>query len=142
MRKPNYADLGFATTMGPKLRKVVEDQLVIDLRNYGVDNPELRFDWSESCIEGKCTDYLDGSIDRFSGISIFDSHDNIVAEGWMEFIQEGDLFLVYWDTLSTFQVNKRIGGKQRPGIPDHIWAKIPDDIKPTYFTERKRGTTT
>ncbi|MCR8656711.1 hypothetical protein [Paenibacillus endoradicis] len=61
--------------MGPKLRKEVELQSVRDLSYYHIFNKEFRFDWSESCIEGKCMYYLDGSIDRFSGFTIFDAED-------------------------------------------------------------------
>ena len=38
--------------------------ILTDLGVYNVDITNLKFDWSDSCIEGKCTDHLDGSIGR------------------------------------------------------------------------------
>jgi hypothetical protein len=140
-KKPNYTDMGFARSMGPKLRHVVEEQLSTDLKNYFIDTPGLKFDWSDSCIEGKSTDYLDGSIDCYSSIYVFDNNDNLVADGWMEFIHDGNFFLVYWDMVTTYHMDKVLADKKTPGIPDHIWAKIPDDIKPNYIDDRQKSTT-
>lgn len=47
-----YYDRGMSGSMGPKLRRLVETQLIDDLKNYGLNNPNLKFDWSESCVEG------------------------------------------------------------------------------------------
>jgi hypothetical protein len=57
-KKTNYIDLGLSSPMGINLRKLVESQLLQDLINYGIDKLDLKFDWSESCIEGHDTDYL------------------------------------------------------------------------------------
>ena len=43
-QKPNYIDLGFASSMGPKLRQLVEQQLLADLSVYNVDITNLKFD--------------------------------------------------------------------------------------------------
>ena len=139
-QKPNYIDLGFASSMGPKLRQLVEQQLLTDLGVYKVDITNLKFDWSDSCIEGKCTDHLDGSIDRFSGIAIFDSNDKLIAEGWMEFIHDGTFFLVYWDYLTIMQSDKVVFDK-KGGIPNHVWTQIPADIQPNYVNDREKSTT-
>ena len=36
-RKPNYTNFGFASIMGPQLRKLVEDQLLNDIKYYGIN---------------------------------------------------------------------------------------------------------
>jgi hypothetical protein len=94
--------------MGPELRSLVERHLVEDLKFYGIDK-ELHFDWSDSCIEGHDTNYLDGSLENFSGIAVFDNHENLVADGWMEFIHEGDFFLAYWNYVTTWESDKKLG---------------------------------
>ncbi len=130
--KPDYTDLGFADRMGQQLKTLVEQQLSDDLRKYKVDLPELNFDWSDSCIEGHRTDYLDGSVENFSGIAVFDNQDNFVADGWMEFIREGNFFLAYWEFVTTWDNGKKLKEKKEVGIPAHIWRQIPDDFKNTY----------
>lgn len=137
MKKANsdYSNLGFSSTMGPQLRKLVEQHLINDLKHYGVDEPVLKFDWSDSCIEGHDADFLDGSLENYSGIAVYDANDIIVADGWMEFILTGDFFLVYWDDLTTWQEDQQVSSKEEFGIPDHIWQQLPDDIKPTVKDE-------
>ncbi|MEL6124670.1 MAG: hypothetical protein AAFR14_13225, partial [Bacteroidota bacterium] len=68
--KPNFKDLGFADKMGSKLKSEVENQLIHDLKYFKITEDDLRFDWSESCIEGDATDFLDGSVENYSGISV------------------------------------------------------------------------
>ena len=84
--KPNYFSRRLSCCMGKKLRKEVERQLLIGLEQYNVSVDGLKFDWSESCIEGKCASYLDGSLENFSGIRLFNKNDEFFAEGWMNFI--------------------------------------------------------
>lgn len=139
-KRPNYIDIGFGRSMGPMLKKLVEEHLTSDLMHYGIDNQYLKFDWSESCIEGKSTNFLDGSIDRFSSIYVFDRNDKLIAYGWMEFIHENSFFLVYWDMITTYSDDKIIIDK-KSGIPDHVWTKIPDNIKSIYLNDREKSTT-
>jgi hypothetical protein len=118
-RKPNFTDLGFSTIMGSKLRKYVEEQLLNDAKHYGINSEHLMFDWSESCIEGKDADYLDGSLENFSSIYLYDD-ENLVAEGWMEFILDEKLF-VYWDILNVWDNDKgKYEERKTFGIPKHI----------------------
>jgi hypothetical protein len=130
--KPNYNDLGYSNPMSINLRRLVESELLLDLRNYGIYKSDLKFDWSESCIEGHATQYLESNIENYSGISIYDKDERLVADGWMEFIHEGDFFITYWEFVQTFDNDKMIGQKDKPGIPKHIWDKLPDDIKSNY----------
>lgn len=126
--------------MGPQLRALVEKQLLEDLKHYSASPKYLKFDWSESCIEGHDTSFLDGHVENFSGIAIFDDNDELIAEGWMEFVHEGNFFLAYWDYLTIWENDKKVFDKRRPGIPDHVWVQIPDDIKWNYEKERIEST--
>lgn len=127
--KPDYVNLGLSIPMGPQLRALVEQHLLTDLAAYVILNQKLKFDWSDSCIEGRDSTYLDGSLENYSGILLFDEQDDLVVDGWMEFIHEGDFFLVYWDYVTVWQNGEEIFDKPKPGIPDHIWAQLPDYVK-------------
>ncbi|MFM7859057.1 MAG: hypothetical protein ACKO96_45820, partial [Flammeovirgaceae bacterium] len=129
--------LGLSTILGPRLRTLVETQLIKDLRHYGVEKQNLKFDWSESCIEGHDTDYLDGRLENFSGIAVFDQNDNLIADGWMEFIHRGQFFLAYWEFVTIWDKDTKVFEKKTPGMPGHILNQIPDDIKTEI--ERKIG---
>lgn len=133
--KPNYSNYGLSISMGKLLRKEVETQLMNDLTKYSIDTTKrLNFDWSDSCIEGRCANYLDGSVDCFSGIELFDNNDNLIVDGWMDFICEKtyDIFIVYWDFLSIYENGKRVKIKETPGIPSHIIEILPDKLKEKY----------
>jgi hypothetical protein len=135
--KPNYNDLGLSQCMGDKLRHEVEKQLTADLENYGIVNRSIKFDWSESCIEGKRVNYLDGAVEDFSSIKVFDGNDSFVAEGWMNFIYEGgrNLFIVYWDLL---EINNDTGIKSVKdsfGAPQHVLNRLPTDLISKYIKE-------
>ncbi len=69
--------------MGLKLRQLVEKQLSNDLRNYKVVQKKLKFNWSESCIEGHDLDFLDGSVENFSDIAVYDNKDKLIAKRWI-----------------------------------------------------------
>lgn len=129
---PNFKDFGFADRMGPKLKSEVEYQLLNDLKFYQINEDDLKFDWSESCIEGHNPNILDGTVENFSGISVFDCSDSLIAEGWMEFIHESDLFIVYWEFVTTWDGNKKLKEKKAVGLPNHIWKKLPDKTKSKY----------
>ncbi|MCA8830408.1 hypothetical protein [Hymenobacter pini] len=135
---PNYTDLGFSSRMSPALRSLVEQQLLTDLAYYGVDQTGLKFDWSESCIEGHLENYLDSSLENYSGIAVYSSDNKCVADGWMEFIVAGEFFLVFWDYLTVRENGRQIFDKSQPGIPDHVWQQIPEDIRGSYQTDRMK----
>ncbi|TGE25169.1 hypothetical protein E5K00_08220 [Hymenobacter aquaticus] len=122
--------------MSPALRNLVEKQLLSDLAHYGVVQEGLRFDWSESCIEGHSANYLNSSLENYSGISLYNSDDEYVAHGWMEFILAGEFFLVFWDFLTIRENSRQISDKNQPGIPDHVWQQLPQDIRGSYQKER------
>lgn len=118
--------------MGHELRTLIEQHLSNDLRKYKVHLPELKFDWSDSCIEGRRADFLDGSVENLSGIAVFDNLDNLVAEGWMEFITDGKFFLTYWEFVTTWNNGIKLKEKREVGIPSHIWIQIPVELKMNY----------
>jgi hypothetical protein len=131
--KPNYIELGFADKMGPELKVLVEEQLSDDLKVYGMTADLFHFDWSDSCIEGHDTSYLDGEVENFSGIKVFNEHDNLIAEGWMEFIHEPpyDFFIAYWEFLTLFEGDQGAYIKNS-GIPLHVFVKIPEAVRENY----------
>ena len=124
-RKPNFTDLGLSTVMGPQLKKFVEGQLLNDLKHYDVNNEYLKFDWSESCIEGNNIDYLDGSLENFSAICLYNVNDELVGEGWLEFIVTNQL-IVYWEVLNVWDNESQTFQERKTfGIPEHIKVPIP-----------------
>lgn len=135
-RAPDYAGLGFADHMGPKLRSLVEAQLTEDLQQYGVLGVDLKFDWSDSCVEGHRSKHLDGFVENFSGISVFNATDDLVADGWMEFIHEGDFFRAYWEFVRTWNGDRKLMEKKDVGIPAHILKLIPEVIRTKYRPQR------
>lgn len=132
--KPNYNDFGLSLSMGPLLRAEVESQLLQDLAQYGIVSSGLRFDWSDSAIEGRCATYLDGSVDCFSGIQLYDESDQLAATGWLEFIVEPELdcVLFYWEFLTVYRNDSRITYKNKPGVPPHIVQPIPPTLRSKY----------
>lgn len=121
-------DLGFSDCMGPELRGFVEGQLLQDLNRYirteeAIVRSRVRFDWSDSCAEGHRTHWLDGEIENFSGIAIFDDTAHLIAEGWMEFIDtETELHVFWWYLHGSGEYE--IQNKTSNGVPEHVWEKL------------------
>lgn len=134
--KPNYHDLGLSSSMSTRLRSLVEKQLLLDLKNYSKGFENLKFDWSESCIEGHESNHLGGYLENFSGIAIYNTDEKLIADGWMDFIHEGDFFLAFWDYITIWHDQERIFEKAKPGIPNHIWNQIPEEIRWIYIKNR------
>lgn len=125
--------LGFSSCMGPKLRRYVEQQLMLDLQIYvppgmNITPIDIRFDWSDSCIEGHCEDWLDGKIENFSGVAIVDLQNRLVAEGWMEFIKTATGLEVFWWFLQSGK-DYDIQSKDSNHVPKHIWDRMSDDAR-------------
>jgi len=125
-KKPDFINLGYASKMGSKLKFLVEQQLIEDLNNYDFHEEGLKFDWSDSVIEGHYSEYLDGSVENFSGICLYNKLDELIAEGWMDFVHEDDFFVAYWDHL-LFR-NHHPKEKTEFGIPKHVLAMLPGNI--------------
>lgn len=139
--KPNYENLGLSSPMSAEMRKLVEKQLIQDLNFYGLNQSNLNFDWSKSCIEGHDSYFLNSSVENYSGITVFDSQENCVAEGWMEYVNEseykndGKFFIAFWDFVRIWENNQIKFEKDKPGIPEHIIEILPENLK-THFTKK------
>jgi hypothetical protein len=130
-------DLGFSDCMGPQLRAFVERQLLNDLRHYISPDPrpsfaDFRFDWSDSCIEGHRTSWLDGQVENFSGIAIFDREQNLIAEGWMDFIETHEGLEVFWWFLHGPALKPPRGEANK--VPRHIWERLSDEVRSCWIT--------
>lgn len=121
---------GWPEEMGTELRAEITRQLLCDLSHYGITEPDLSLDWSEACIEGDSSGYLDGVIQNYSGVGILDKHNHVIGEGWIEFVHEGgsaSLF-VYWHYLTLGDEEL----KTKPGIPLHVWEKLPQSARKLF----------
>lgn len=136
MTETERRDFGFSSCMGPELRAFVEKQLVLDLNRYirsegKVCRHSVRFDWSDSCVEGHRTHWLDGEIENFSGIAIFDNKMNLIADGWMEFIEtETDLHVFWWYLSGRSDYD--IQDKSSNQIPEHIWEILSPQMRSSW----------
>lgn len=65
---------------------------------------------------------MDGSLENFSGILLFNKDDQLVADGWMDFVytKEQDRLIVYWQFLDIYVEDKVWQVKSQPGIPAHL----------------------
>ncbi len=121
------AELGYpASYMGPRLRAVVEQQLLDDLGQYGVASDGLVLDWSHPCQEGHWTEYLDGSLEEMSEVLVRDRHGEAMAEGWIDFVHteaEGRL-VVFWLFLSLRYGRCWQTVRQSPTVPGHVWQRL------------------
>jgi hypothetical protein len=122
-------NLGYpASKMGPRLRALVEEQLLVDLQHYGVTSGRLKVDWSDPCQEGHVTECLDGRLEEMSGIRILDPGGSPVAEGWVDFIHGGGEAPLYafWLFLRIRVDNGWRKVKKHPVIPVHVWEELPE----------------
>ena len=124
---------GFSDCMGERLREFVERELILDLNIYLPEADRLhladaRFDWSESCVEGHRAIYLDGEIENFSGIAVYDPEGDLVAEGWMDFIECQDTFKIFWLFLhpgESYQLLQEPSGR----VPAHVSNTLDEENK-------------
>ena len=119
--------------MGPKLRAYVEEKLIADLNWYLPDlqtyqRADILFDWSESCVEGHRTSWLDGDIENFSGITILHKDRRQIAEGWMEFIETEDGLEVFWWYLTAAHQDG-LQEKYTNTVPSHVWNRLSVDVR-------------
>ena len=110
---------------GSELHDFVEDQLVRDLAHYRITGESLRIDWSQSYGCGREARFLDGTLQNFSRIIVFDQTGELVADGCMDFISNKYFCLCYWELVTTWKNGKILREKKETGIPMHVWTKIP-----------------
>ena len=123
--------VGLSSCMGPELRHQVETQLLRDLLYYRSDTKDLSFDWSDSVMEGRCLNFMDGLIQNFSGVSLYDTDNLLVADGWMDFItdEKKELLLVFWDQLDLYEDGIERTVRHFEGIPEHIAKQLNDSLR-------------
>lgn len=66
--------------------------------------------------------YLDGSLDRFSEISIYDDKNEIVADGWMdfEFNEVTNRLIVYWRFIDIYLSQNNIRTIENDEMPKRL----------------------
>ena len=69
---------------------------------------------------------MDGSLENFSAISIYNTEGKLVADGWMDFIymNEQNQLIVYWDFLDIYLGEIKFDVKTKPGLPNHIIKRL------------------
>lgn len=116
--------------LGPELRSWVEQQSFEDLRHYGVNRSDLRFDWSQVVQEGHYTDYHGRMLESLSDITLRDADGSLVAEGWMDFVntssEEDSEPTIFWLFLSVVADGDLKGVKPDPFLPLHVWDALTD----------------
>jgi hypothetical protein len=142
-RVSDQESLGFSDCMGPRLREFVESQLLLDLKYYTppgsqISASDICFDWSESCVEGHRTRWLDGEIENFSGIAVFDLRKRLVAEGWMQFIETKAGLEIFWWFLRGGN-DYGIRAKSSNQVPQHVWDRLDDDERSTWVRYTPNG---
>lgn len=114
--------------LGPEVQSWVEQQLLSDLRQYGVRRTDLRFDWSQVIQEGHCTDFRGRMLESLSDICVRGADGSLVAEGWMDFVHSSDatdseprLFWLFLSLVADGQVTKVKGDAL---LPAHLWESM------------------
>lgn len=134
----DFQTFGFSNHLSPELRAEMERQLVNDLVYYGVAVEDLVFDWSKSIIEGHEVVYKADWLENYSGIEVFDSKGNLVADGWTDFVADGEVLFIYWDVLDIRDGGRQIAVKKDFGIPDHIWNRLPEHLRYLYEKQKMK----
>jgi hypothetical protein len=108
----------------------VEQQLLEDLRHYGVNLSDLRFDWSQVVQEGHWTDYRGRMLESLSDIALRDSDGRLVAEGWMDFVSasadKDSEPTIFWLFLSLVADGDLKEVKTDAFLPSHVWEALTD----------------
>lgn len=127
--------------MGPQQRQLVEQQLLADLRCYGIERAGTRFDWSFAAFQGIDNCALQASIESYAGLYVHDAADeddgDCIAVGDVKTLRAGDFTLAYWEWLDGYRLDGYEGPafkplKQQPGIPAHVWQQIPSELRPLF----------
>lgn len=114
--------------LGPEVQSWVEQQLLNDLRHYGVQGDDLRFDWSQVVQEGHWTEFRGRMLESLSDVAVRSSDGSLVAEGWMDFVRaskapESELKL-FWLFLSVAVDGNLKKVKEDVLLPVHLWESM------------------
>lgn len=68
---------------------------------------------------------------NFSGVSLYDTDNLLVADGWMDFItdEKKELLLVFWDQLDLYEDGIERTVRHFEGIPEHIAKQLNDSLR-------------
>ena len=119
--------------LGPEVQSWVEQQLLSDLRHYGVQRNDLLFDWSQVVQEGHYMDFRGRMLESLSDILVRGSDGTTVAEGWMDFVNtsagtdsEPRLFWLFLSVAADCKLKKV---KEDALLPVHLWESMTDSEK-------------
>ena len=114
------------------LRDWIESQLTADLAHYNISETVI-FDWSQSYGTGRKVRYLDGTLENFSRIILFNKSGDLLADGCMDFIFGNGIAICYWDIVTVWKAGQMRDEKKEVGIPFHIWKQLPDGLMSKYL---------
>jgi hypothetical protein len=119
--------------LGPPVQSWVEQQLISDLRRYGVQRDDLRIDWSQVVQEGHWMDFRGRMLESLSDVIVRDFDGNIVAEGWMDFVNTSEANdsepKLFWLFLSVAADGKLRKAKEDAFLPVHLWESMTEAEK-------------
>lgn len=119
--------------LGPELKAWLERSLLVDLWQYRVEVEDTRFDWTYVTQEGHACDCRGRMLESLSDIAVRDSEGNLVASGWMDFVNgssEQDAEpIVFWLFLTIHERDKTKEMKSDAYLPLHVWNRLSDSQK-------------
>lgn len=119
--------------LAPELQFWVEQQLLNDLRHYGVQGSDLAFDWSQVVQEGHRAEFRGRMLESLSDILVRGADANVVAEGWMDFVTITEMTdaepKVFWLFLSVVRDRNLQQVKNDALLPLHVWEAMTNDEK-------------
>ncbi len=131
--------------MVPKLRQLVEQQLLADLRCYGIERTDIKFDWSFTTFQDLDDCSSKAEIESLMGVYVYDAADeddnDCIAAGEVKVLRAGEFIFAYWDFLDGYSLCGYEGPsfktlKSTPGIPAHVWQQIPVELQPLFVRNR------
>jgi hypothetical protein len=119
--------------LGPAVQSWVEQQLLSDLRHYGVQRGDLRIDWSQVVQEGHWTDFRGRMLESLSEVLVRGADDTMVAEGWMDFVITSEAAdsapKLFWLFLSVAADGNFKKVKGDAFLPIHLWESMSEAEK-------------
>ena len=109
------SDLGQDNTalssLQTNLRRVVHEQLILDLPSVGIDTPSVQLDFSKARRNKPKQSAHDGEMHRYSGVRIVDANGELLHKGKINFLRDqlAEVFYCWWD---------------QGEIPKHVWDEL------------------